>query len=297
MLNWPSGLCPINGGFAPFVRSLSGGQALSGFEQVQPQLHDRWTASFSFRIFGKAEIFRMRSLLMQLRGRAGTILVPTFENSRAPWSPPTPGAPIGAAVIDPPFWRRWPELADTVFEYSALTAITGTATITSGGRATFAATGTPPQIGQWVTLDGERRYITTVNGSGPYDLEFEPMVAIGPSTHGVIDARVSGAAAINSPTVDVQFYAGSPPLPGNFFSLGNRLYAINTVTPTGGPNNYRLNIFPWLRAAAVAGDVANFASPACEMRLASDGEGLDTLRGLTLRKLGDVTLSFDEVAV
>lgn len=82
MLSWPSDLpLPFDGGFAPFVRSLSGGQSLSGIEQVQPQLHDRWQASFAYHINTDARVLALRGLLFAARGRANTIALPAVELS------------------------------------------------------------------------------------------------------------------------------------------------------------------------------------------------------------------------
>jgi hypothetical protein len=85
MMAWPSVLLPSGGGFATFVRSLSGGQSLSGIEQVQPQRHDRWRAQFMFPIRREAEVLAFRALVTGMRGRAGTVLLPAFDKARAPW--------------------------------------------------------------------------------------------------------------------------------------------------------------------------------------------------------------------
>lgn len=296
MLDWPDALCPIRGGFAPFIRSLSGGQSLSGFEQVQPQLHDRWSASFSFHVSGKDQIFALRSMITGLRGRSGTILVPTFEDTRAPLSAATPGAPLGDVLVNPQFWRRWPDLADTEFEFSTLPAVTGNATILSSTAFSFTSSGTAPQIGQYVTLYSKKRAIQSITGSGPYYIVFEPALTVAADTPGTVAAIAGDNAAINATLLYVHVTTGTAPLAGNYFSIGNRLYTISSVDDLG-LGVYGLDIWPWLRAAVAISDPVNFSTPACEMRLASDAEGADTLRSLMLRKYGDVTLSFDEVAV
>ncbi|TMJ04333.1 MAG: hypothetical protein E6G97_07460 [Alphaproteobacteria bacterium] len=290
MLGWNPLLCPIAGGFAPFVRTLSGGQSLTGFEQLQPQMHDRWSAAFTFHLKNKPLIFAVRAMLTQLRGRAGTILVPTFEDGRAPLSPPS-----GQSKFNPPFYQRFAKFAGTPYEFEQLADITGTSTITADDAFSFTATGTVPQAKQFVTIFGIKREIVAVSGGGPYICKFRPKLTGGAPTAGTVTATAAGAASLNATLLDVAFQKGGPPEPGNFFSIGARLYSINTADLIA-PNTYRLDIWPWLRADVAQGAEINFVSPACEMRLASDAEGTDTLRALALLKFGDVTLRFDEVA-
>lgn len=232
MMAWPAVLKPINGSFAPFVRSLSGGQSLSGFEQVQPQLHDRWGAEFMFAVRNSEQLLAMRSMLTALRGRAGTISVPSFfdrARERAPWPDNAYDAPL-----TPNYLRR-------------------------------------------KRLD-ESSFADTQN---LYD--------------GLIIAQLVAPAAINATTVSVFIVRGGTPRPGQRFSIGSRLYEITAATLASG-TTYTLAIWPWLRAAAGTLESVNFSSPVCEMRLASDGEGVDALRSLTLGRFADVTLQFDEVA-
>jgi hypothetical protein len=309
MLDWPQNLCPIAGGYAPFVRSLSGGQSLSGFEQVQPQMHDRWSAAFTFRVRGKADIFLMRSLLTQLRGRAGTIRVPTFEAARAPLTastpgaPAIPGAPIGTAVTNPQFIRRWPELRNTQYEFSALPSITGVATILAADRVSFAAdpASALPAVGNSIVLAGINRRITRISGTGPLIFAIEPALTVAPgtlatpATLGSVAATVNANAALNATSLDIHVTVGGAPLAGNFFSIADKLYVINGIS-TLSAGIYRCAIWPWLRVAATAGDLVNLATPRCEMRLASDDVGAEALRSLTRRSFGQVALQFDEVA-
>jgi hypothetical protein len=99
MLAWPTLLKPNAGGFAPFVRSLSGGQSLSGIEQVVPQFHDRWQARFSFALNRNDRVLALRSLLAALRGRANTVALPAFECGRSPAFGPV--APVTAFQFSP----------------------------------------------------------------------------------------------------------------------------------------------------------------------------------------------------
>lgn len=307
MLAWPADLpLPFAGGYAPFVRSLSGGQSLSGFEQVQPQLHDRWMAGFSFHLGTDARILALRSLLTRMRGRSNTVLLPAFDRSRAPvavTSNAPSGSTIGDTFSDPPFWRRWPQLAGTAYEFSAVDdTISGTATVLADDRVSFAASAGVPAAGQYLTLAGTRREILLVAGAGPYLLVFRPRLVLAresaaPTIGTTVTATTAAAAVVNATVLDVTISIGAAPQPGHVFSVGTRLHAIDDVAlllPSS--STYRLTIWPWLRADVGNGAAVNFTSPACEMRFAADAEGQQALSALRLGKWGDVTLNFDEAA-
>lgn len=231
MLAWDSTLPkPNDGGYSPSVRSVSGGQSLSGFEQVQTQQLDRWAAQFSWFLRTPAQIAKFGAMLTRCRGRANSIGLPMFDRSSAPW------------VVD-----------------------------------TYGRTHNP-KFARDKNLDG------TVYADAS-DLIDDLIVS-----------SVAVAGAVNATTLRIAMTTGSAPLPGHRFSIGNRLYAINTATFVSGVL-YDLEIWPWLRAAVSVSAVVNFTSPLCEMRLASDNEGADALRAMKLRRSGPITLNFDEVAV
>ena len=85
MIAWPAALKPNNGGFGQLVRSLSGGPSLSGFEQVVPQMTDRWQARYQVPVRNREQMLAMRAMLSNLRGRTGTVALPAYENRYAPW--------------------------------------------------------------------------------------------------------------------------------------------------------------------------------------------------------------------
>lgn len=231
MLAWDSTLPkPYDGGYSQSTRSLSGGQSLSGFEQVQAQQLDRWMASFSFFLRTPAQIATFGAMLTRLRGRANSIGLPMFDRSSAPWVVDTYGRTLN------PKFARDKNLDGTVYADSS-------------------------------TLIDD-----------------------------LIVSTVAVAALVNATTLRIAMTTGSAPLPGHRFSLGNRLYSINTATFVSGVL-YDLEIWPWLRAGVSIGAAVDFTSPLCEMRLASDNEGADALRSMKLRRNGTVTLNFDEVAV
>lgn len=85
MIAWPAALKPTNGGFGQLIRSLSGGPSLSGFEQIVPQMTDRWQARYQLPLRNRDQMMAMRAMLGNLRGRTGTIALPAYENRYAPW--------------------------------------------------------------------------------------------------------------------------------------------------------------------------------------------------------------------
>ncbi len=184
---------PYEGGYSQSVRSLTGGQSLSGFEQVQTQQLDRWAASFSWFLRTPAQIATFGAMLTRLRGRSNTIGLPMFDRSSAPWAVDTYGR-----TLDPKFARD-KSLDDTVYADSS----------------------------------------TLVDD--------------------LIASTVAVAASVNATTLRIAMTTGSAPLPGHRFSIGNRLYAINTATFVSGV--------------------------------------LYDLRAMKLRRNGTITLNFDEVAV
>lgn len=288
MIDWPADLLPMSGAYAQAIRSLSGGQSLSGFEQVQPQFQDRWAASFTFLVRDVSAIRSMRAILSQLRGRAGTVRLPEFEKGRAPFR---------ASVSNPPFFKRFAQFAGLPHEWSAIAAVTGTASITAADRMNFVSTGAvPPATGMWVTLAGvKRRLINVAGASSPYDCTFKPSLAGSVGAPAIITATLAASAALRATSVDLFFATGGPPVPGHRFSIGDRLYQVDTVAALGS-ETYRLGIWPWLRAAALSSAAANFTTPRCEMRLATDDEGQDAMRALELRRRGPVPLQFNEAA-
>lgn len=227
MLTWPTTLKPNAGGYAPFVRSLSGGQSLSGTEQIVPQFHDRWQAKFVFALNRNDRVLALRALLAALRGRANTIALPAFEHARAPWPIDSYDRTLG------PAFRRTRPLDGTIYA-------------------------DPP---------GFNDTLLTVTASA--------------------------GAPLNATEISITTN-GEAPTPGHLFSIGARMYVCQAVEETDTDDTYDLTIWPWLRAELLFGTVINFTSPACEMRLAGDTEGAETLTGLQSGRFGIVSLSFDE---
>jgi hypothetical protein len=99
-------------------------------------------------------------------------------------------------------------------------------------------------------------------------------------------------AAKGSRSITIQFIdPGFAPQPGMYFSIGNRLYLVGTVTPLG-VRTFTITFAPGLRAAAPINTAVEFTSPRCLMRLAQDNEGelnLDWLR------FAEISLNFVEV--
>lgn len=75
---WPAGIFPRSGMFHPDSASRTGGQSLSGSEQVVPT-NPRWRASFKGPVVTEESVLSWRAFVGQMNGRAGTVLVPRWE--------------------------------------------------------------------------------------------------------------------------------------------------------------------------------------------------------------------------
>ena len=229
MIGWPILLKPNNGGFAQVRRPLSGGPSLSGFEQVVPKMIDRWQARYSVPLRTRDQMMAMRAMLGQLRGRAGTIALPAYENRYAPWR-----------------------------------------TDQYGRRFT-------PKYVRTRALDGS----PYADASGINDT--------------LITATVYDAALQAATGIAIRITSGDVPQPGNRFSIHARMYEIQNVTDYGF-GIYGVNIWPWLRFAAVAGTIVDFTTPVCEMRLVSDDQGQEAMQSLEAMKFASPILQFEEAA-
>lgn len=166
---------PVAGGFAQSVRSISGGQSLSGFEQVASQLSDRWMASYAFAINSDAKVLAFRAFVMSMRGRGNTVDVPAFDLARAPWAidaygrKVTPGFSRNKRLDGTPY-------ADSAGLRDAL--ITATVTADTGVNSTAIGVaigkGSAPLPGHFFSI-GRRLYtVLDVALTGPYALTIWP---------------------------------------------------------------------------------------------------------------------------
>ena|SRR6478736_5102395 len=106
-------------------------------------------------------------------------------------------------------------------------------------------------------------------------------------------ALVTTLAARGARTITAEFIEGADlvPVPGMFFSIGNRLYSIATVAAVA-TRRYTITFAPGLRAGAAVSTALEFSSPRCLMRLTDDNAGqLD----LDMLRFSDQKLNFVEV--
>jgi hypothetical protein len=198
MPKFPALLKPIAGGFAPAIKSLSGGQSLSGFEQVVSQLSDRWMASYTFAINSDAKVLALRAFVMSMRGRGNTVDVPAFDLARAPWAvdaqgrKQTPGfvrtrALDGTAYADPA------DLRDTLIAAQ----VTADTELNSTSITVAVTTGSSPQPGHLFSIDRRLHMVVDVAGDGPYVLSIWPWIR----------EDVSEGAAVNfaTPSCEMRF--------------------------------------------------------------------------------------------
>jgi hypothetical protein len=77
-VSWPAGIFPKSGMFGFGASSRSGGQAVSGSEQVTVA-NPTWRASFSGPVVTEESVLSWRAFVGAMNGRAGTVLVPRWE--------------------------------------------------------------------------------------------------------------------------------------------------------------------------------------------------------------------------
>jgi hypothetical protein len=70
-------------------------------------------------------------------------------------------------------------------------------------------------------------------------------------------------------TLKVTFASSFVPMPGHFFSVHDRLYAIKTATVVSG-STYQLTFAPRLRLPVAQGSTVNFETLTCLMRLSEE---------------------------
>ena len=77
-ITWPAGIFPRAGKFGFGASSRSGGQSISGSEQVTA-MNPTWRASFSGPVVTEESVLSWRAFVGAMTGRAGTVLVPRWE--------------------------------------------------------------------------------------------------------------------------------------------------------------------------------------------------------------------------
>lgn len=174
MLTFPAGLRPIGGGFANFAKTISGGQSMSGIEQVSSSMNDRWTAAYTFKISNTNDLLPLRAFILSMRGRANTVGLPAFDNNRAPWA-------VVKGIRQTPKIRRDRALDGTPYADPANfndTLIVASLTAAAAAMATQASiaisVGTAPQPGHLFGLGNRLYSILSVTGAGPYAVEIWP---------------------------------------------------------------------------------------------------------------------------
>lgn len=79
-INWPAAVFPKSAMFHPDNQSRSGGVSLTGSEQVTISNAGRWRARASGPILTEESVLAWRSFVSLMEGRAGTVLVPKWDN-------------------------------------------------------------------------------------------------------------------------------------------------------------------------------------------------------------------------
>lgn len=131
-----------------------------------------------------------------------------------------------------------------------------------------------------------------------FDSSFDSSFALGGEAPAVIPSGVGGVTDVDADRGDRQLdfeivEHDLAPVPGEYFSIGDRLYVIGTVGDPGtAAHHYRITFSPGLRADTAAGSTMEFSNTRCLMRLAQDNIGQ---MNLDMLRFADITLSFVEV--
>lgn len=112
-------------------------------------------------------------------------------------------------------------------------------------------------------------YTTSVSYSGNY-LDLDQTAALTRNHQADLNAN----ASVGATRLVIDVTAGSLPEAGQFFSLGYHLYSITAILASSA-GQVVASIWPPLRKAALANDVADFTRPKLLCRLASD-DGMAT---------------------
>jgi len=76
--SWPAGIFPKSGMFGFGASTRSGGQSISGSEQITA-MNPTWRATFSGPVVTEESVLSWRAFVGDMNGRAGTVLVPRWE--------------------------------------------------------------------------------------------------------------------------------------------------------------------------------------------------------------------------
>lgn len=96
--------------------------------------------------------------------------------------------------------------------------------------------------------------------------------AVRPGPGAQIVVTVSGAFAAGSTQIVLNLVSVGEIAVGHRFSIGPRLYSILSIARDGG--RITVEIAPPLRKAVQDGDAAEFLNPVCQMKFATDNEGV-----------------------
>lgn len=203
-INWPAAVFPRSAMFHPENQSRSGGVSLTGSEQVTVSNSGRWRARATSPILTEQSVLAWRSFVSLMEGRAGTVLVPKWDN-------------YGVRDMN---GREFNEAAGAIYE------------------------------------DGTLNFDLSAFGQSDF-------------THATLAAN----AALNATRLSVTITDGAGPRPGQYISIGQRLYMVQLAWEEEEGDPLQLQIWPRLRAAATAGARVVLDRPQCLMRFTSDQTG------------------------
>ncbi len=147
---------------------------------------------------------------------------------------------------------------------------------------------TREQVLQWRELEGlcEGRLNTVL--VPVYDSKRSPWPSGVPGA--TITATTSGDILRGATSGNIELIVGADLQPGMFFSAGERLYRIKTVSLSSG-DDWAVTFLPPARETIADGTALEFARPVCRCRLASD-DGMSL--PLDLQRFATKSVDFEE---
>lgn len=79
-IDWPAAVFPKSAMFHPDNTSRSGGLSMTGSEQITVSNAGRWRATATAPVLTEESVLAWRAFVSMMEGRAGTVLVPKWDN-------------------------------------------------------------------------------------------------------------------------------------------------------------------------------------------------------------------------
>ncbi len=179
-INWPYAVFPKSAMFHPENQSRSGGASLTGSEQVTISNSGRWRARTASPILTENSVLAWRAFVSLMEGRAGTVLVPKWDNYGVRDMNGRELNEVGAASYDGDEWN----FDMSGFGQSEIThaTLSASAALNATRLSINVTDGEGPRPGQYIGID-QRLYMVQLaweEGEGdPLQVQIWPRLRVG----------------------------------------------------------------------------------------------------------------------